>query len=86
MKTTTPHKRRFTGVVVSDKGDKTLVVSVERKLRHPLYGKLYARTKKFHVHDENNTFHTGDVVEFEECRPISKTKRWRVIGKAATNA
>ncbi len=78
-----PMQRRFAGVVVSDKGDKTLVVAVERKLRHRLYGKLYTRTKKYHVHDERNEYHTGDPVEFVECRPLSKTKRWRVISKQA---
>lgn len=79
---TTAQKRRFTGTVVSDKGDKTLVVSVARTARHPLYAKLYTRTRKFHVHDEHNIYKEGDVVEFEECRPLSKTKRWRVVGKA----
>lgn len=71
--------RRFKGVVVSAKNDKTIVVKVERRLRHKLYGKLFTRSRKFHVHDENNTYKEGDVVEFEECAPISKKKRWTVV-------
>ncbi|GBC96813.1 30S ribosomal protein S17 [bacterium HR16] len=66
------------GVVVSDRMDKTVVVAVERIMRHPLYGKTVRRTKKFHVHDENNECRVGDVVEIMETRPLSKTKRWRV--------
>lgn len=74
-------RRRFSGIVVSDKGDKTLVVAVERSLRHKLYGKLYKRTRRFHVHDEKNQYKIDDAVEFVECRPISKLKRWRVLYK-----
>jgi small subunit ribosomal protein S17 len=66
------------GVVVSDRMDKTVVVAVERMMRHPLYGKTVKRTKKFHAHDENNECKVGDVVEIMETRPLSKTKRWRV--------
>lgn len=66
------------GTVVSDRMDKTVVVAVERIMRHPLYGKTVKRTKKFHAHDENNECHVGDVVEIMETRPLSKTKRWRV--------
>jgi len=69
-----------TGVVVSDKGDKTVVVKVERRLAHPLYGKSVARTKKYHAHDEKNEYRVGDTVRITETRPLSKTKRWRVIG------
>lgn len=72
-------KRQLSGVVVSTANDKTIVVEVERKLRHKLYGKLFARTRKFHVHDEKNQFAVGDTVAFEECRPMSKKKRWRVL-------
>jgi small subunit ribosomal protein S17 len=68
------------GVVVSDKANKTIVVQVERRLSHPLYGKSVARTKKYHVHDENNEFKIGDTVRIVETRPLSKTKRWRVLG------
>lgn len=66
------------GTVVSDKMDKTVVVSVERRFPHPLYGKQMTRTKKYHAHDENNEYHTGDVVRIVETRPLSKLKRWRV--------
>lgn len=66
------------GVVVSDRMDKTVVVAVERLMRHPLYGKTVRRTKKFHAHDEDNECQVGDVVEIMETRPLSKTKRWRV--------
>ncbi|MFH1426189.1 MAG: 30S ribosomal protein S17 [Candidatus Kerfeldbacteria bacterium] len=72
-------RRRFTGTVVSDKPDKTIVVEVGRTLRHKLYSKLYKRTQKFHVHDEKNQFKEGDTVDFIECRPYSKKKRWRVV-------
>ena len=68
------------GVVVSDKPDKTIVVKVERRFAHPLYGKGMARTKKYHVHDENNEYRVGDTVRITETRPLSKTKRWRVVG------
>lgn len=72
-------KRQFVGVAASDSKNKTVVVAVERKLRHKLYGKLFTRTRKFHVHDEQNTFKKGDTVQFIECRPLSKLKRWRVL-------
>jgi small subunit ribosomal protein S17 len=72
-------RRTFTGTVVSDAMDKTIVVAVERRLRHKLYGKLYTRTRKFPVHDPENRYKAGDIVKFEECRPLSKTKRWRVV-------
>ena len=71
-------KRTLSGRVVSDKMDKTVTVLVERKVRHPLYGKIITRSKKYHAHDEKNEFHEGDVVFIEECRPIAKTKAWRV--------
>ena len=67
-----------TGTVVSDKMDKTVVVVVERRYAHPLYGKQVTRTKKYHAHDENNEYHVGDVVRITETRPLSKLKRWRV--------
>ena len=70
-------KRTLSGRVVSDKMDKTVTVLVERKVRHPLYGKIITRSKKYHAHDEKNEFHEGDVVLIEECRPIAKTKAWR---------
>jgi small subunit ribosomal protein S17 len=67
------------GTVVSDKGDKTVVVAVERRYAHPLYGKQVTRTKKYHAHDEANDYHVGDSVRIMETRPLSKLKRWRVI-------
>ena len=67
------------GVVVSDKQDKTVTVSVARQFPHPLYRKQVKRTKKYHAHDANNEFKVGDVVRIQETRPLSKTKRWRVV-------
>jgi small subunit ribosomal protein S17 len=67
------------GTVVSDKMNKTVVVAVERRYAHPLYGKQVTRTKKYHAHDENDEYHTGDVVRIMETRPLSKLKRWRVV-------
>lgn len=67
-----------TGLVCSDKMDKTIIVTVERKLRHPIYGKYIKKTKKFHAHDEENTCRIGDLVKIMETRPLSKTKRWRM--------
>jgi small subunit ribosomal protein S17 len=72
-------KRVLTGVIVSDKGEKTVVVNVERKVKHPLYGKIIRRSKKYHAHDEANTFKLGQTVRIEECAPISKLKTWKVI-------
>jgi len=71
-------KRTLTGKVVSDKMDKTVTVLVERKVKHPLLGKIIRVSKKYHAHDETNEFHAGDVVTIEECRPLAKTKNWRV--------
>jgi small subunit ribosomal protein S17 len=75
---TAANKRTLTGRVVSDKMAKTVTVLVERRVKHPLYGKIVTRTKKYHAHDENGESHEGDMVEIEECRPMSKTKSWRV--------
>ncbi|MGB7654699.1 MAG: 30S ribosomal protein S17 [Novosphingobium sp.] len=72
-------KRILIGTVVSDKTDKTVVVKVERKVKHPLYGKIIRRSKKYHAHDEDNTFKTGETVRIEETRPMSKLKTWKVI-------
>ena len=69
----------LSGRVVSDRMDKTVTVVVERLVRHPLYGKYIRRSSKFHVHDENNECHIGDVVAIEQCRPISKNKAWRLV-------
>jgi small subunit ribosomal protein S17 len=70
--------RSLTGTVVSDKMNKTVTVLVERKVKHPLYGKIIRLSKKYHAHDENNEFHPGDIVIIEECRPLSRTKTWNV--------
>jgi small subunit ribosomal protein S17 len=75
-------KRILQGVVVSDKNDKTIVVEVERRFTHPLLKKTVRRTKKYHAHDEANTFKIGDKVEIQESAPISKNKRWVVLAKA----
>ncbi len=73
-------KRILQGVVVSDKTDKTVVVKVERRFTHPVLKKTVRRTKQYQAHDETNQFKVGDVVSIEESRPISKTKRWVVLG------
>ncbi|HKI97134.1 MAG TPA: 30S ribosomal protein S17 [bacterium] len=67
------------GVVVSNKNDKTLVVKVERTVRHPLYGKVVRRSKRYHAHDEENAGNVGDIVRIMECRPLSRLKRWRLV-------
>ncbi|CCB65783.1 30S ribosomal protein S17 [Hyphomicrobium sp. B1] len=72
-------KRVLQGVVVSDKNDKTIVVQVERRYTHPLLKKTVRRTKKYHAHDESNSFKVGDQVEIQETRPISKNKRWIAV-------
>ncbi len=68
-----------TGVVSSNKMDKTIVVAIERKVKHPLYGKFVKKTTKFHAHDEKNECSIGDLVRIMETRPLSKTKRWRLV-------
>lgn len=73
-------KRILRGVVVSDKGDKTIVVRVDRTYLHPLLQKTLRRSKKYHAHDEKNQFKTGDEVRIQECPPRSKLKRWEVLG------
>lgn len=72
------NKRKFTGTVVSNSENKTIRVEVERTKAHPLYEKRYGVSKKYAVHDEENEAEVGDEVEFEECRPISKMKKWRL--------
>ena len=74
-------KRVLTGTVVSDKGDKTVVVRVERRVKHPLYGKIIKLSKKYHAHDAANAFHVGEVVRIEECAPVSKLKTWTVVDR-----
>jgi small subunit ribosomal protein S17 len=79
-------KRVLQGVVVSDKNDKTVVVQVERRLTHPVLKKTVRLTKKYHAHDEANTFREGDVVRIQECPPISKNKRWVVLEPVSPQA
>jgi small subunit ribosomal protein S17 len=79
-------KRVLTGTVVSDKTDKTVVVRVERRVKHPLYGKIIKRSKKYHAHDEGNEFREGETVRIEETRPISKLKTWTVLGRIDAHA
>ena len=79
-------KRVLTGVIVSDKTDKTVVVSVERKVKHPLYGKIIRRSKKYHAHDEGNEYREGETVRIEDTAPISKLKTWKVIERVNTHA
>jgi small subunit ribosomal protein S17 len=74
-------KRILTGTVVSDKTDKTVTVLVERKVKHPLYGKIIRRSKRYHAHDEDNAYKTGERVRIEETKPVSKTKTWRVLDR-----
>ena len=75
---TNKSKRTLTGVITSDKMDKTVTVLVERRVVHPVLGKVVRRSKKYHAHSENNEFKTGDTVMIEETRPVSKTKAWAV--------
>ncbi|MBK6981752.1 MAG: 30S ribosomal protein S17 [Betaproteobacteria bacterium] len=78
MSETAKNQRQLTGKVVSDKMEKTVTVLVERQMKHPVIGKVVRRTKKYHAHDEGNEAKTGDTVMIVECRPISKTKAWKV--------
>ena len=79
-------KRVLTGMIVSDKTDKTVVVKVARKVKHPLYGKIIRRSKKYHAHDEGNEYREGETVRIEETAPISKLKTWKVIERVNTHA
>ncbi|PLX19644.1 MAG: 30S ribosomal protein S17 [Salinivirgaceae bacterium] len=72
-------RKERVGIVVSDKMEKSIVVAVRRKMRHPIYGKFINKTSKFKAHDEENTCNTGDVVRIMETRPLSKTKNWRLV-------
>ena len=78
-------KRILIGTVVSDKTDKTITVKVERKVKHPLYGKIIRRSKKYHAHDEANAYHEGETVRIEETAPVSKLKSWKVIERVDTH-
>jgi small subunit ribosomal protein S17 len=77
MTETSSNKRTLTGRVVSDKMNKTVTVLVERRVKHPLYGKIVTRSRKYHAHDEKNEFKQGDLILIEECRPLARTKMWR---------
>ena len=79
MTTTEKAARTLTGRVSSDKMDKTITVVVERLVRHPVYGKYLRRSTKLHAHDESNECRTGDLVMIEQCRPLAKTKAWRLV-------
>ena len=79
MSETSSNPRTLTGRVVSDKMDRTVTVKVERRVRHPLYGKIIRRSTKVHAHDEENSCRIGDTVRVVECRPISKSKTWRLV-------
>lgn len=72
-------RKTRTGVVISDKMDKTIVVAAQFKEKHPIYGKFVSKTKKYHAHDEKNECSVGDTVRLMETRPLSKTKRWRLV-------
>ncbi|NNE22643.1 MAG: 30S ribosomal protein S17 [Rhizobiales bacterium] len=74
-------KRILQGVVVSDKGDKTITVNVERRFTHPMMKKTVRRTKKYHAHDEANSAQVGDIVRIQECRPVSRSKSWMLLEK-----
>jgi small subunit ribosomal protein S17 len=76
-------RRILQGTVVSDKGDKTVIVSVERRVMHPIYKKYIRRSKRYAAHDAENRYKVGDVVRIAECRPMSRTKRFEVLGTAA---
>ena len=76
--------RQLTGVVISDKADKTITVKVERKVKHPTYSKIMKRSTKVHAHDEENTAKVGDVVTVQECRPYSKSKTWKLLPEGQT--
>lgn len=78
-------RRVLQGTVVSDKCDKTVIVLVERRVMHPVYKKFIRRSKRYAAHDDTNQFKVGDVVTIEECRPLSKRKRWMVIGNASVS-
>ena len=79
-------RRELQGVVVSDKADKTVTVLVERRVMHPLYKKIIKRSKRYHAHDEENRHKIGDKVRIVECRPVSKSKTWRVVAEGAASA
>ena len=82
--TTTP--RQLPGIVLSDKADKTITVKIERKVKHPTYGKIMKRSTKVHAHDETNSAQIGDLVTVQECRPLSKSKTWMLLSDISNKA
>lgn len=79
MNTETKIRRNVNGRVVSDRMNKTITVLIERRVKHPMYGKYIGRSTKLHAHDEQNECKQGDIVQIEECRPLSKSKSWRLV-------
>lgn len=79
VESTTTKARTVSGLVVANTADKTIAVRVDRRVRHPLYGKIIGRSSKFQVHDENNEAQVGDTVSIQECRPVSKMKSWKLL-------
>lgn len=79
-------KRVLEGVVTSDKGNKTITVQVNRRVKHPIYGKVVTKSKKFYAHDENNQYKVGDKVTIRETKPMSKLKRWEVVNEEKKGA
>lgn len=84
MSETVKAKKQVRGVVISDKMNATIVVKATYKMRHPVYNKVLERVKKYYAHDPKNECHLGDRVLIEECRPLSKTKRWRLVERIST--
>lgn len=84
LETVKGKRRVLIGRVVSDKGDKTVIVEVTRTVRHAKYGKYVNRSKRYAAHDEQNAYHVDEMVAIEECRPLSRTKRWRVVERRQT--
>ena len=78
--------RQLTGIVISDKADKTITVKIERKVKHPTYGKIMKRSTKVHAHDELNSAKIGDLVTVQECRPLSKSKTWMLLSDISNKA
>ena len=85
MSDTAAVKRTITGKVISSKMDKSATVLIERKVKHPVYGKYIRRSTKLHIHDADNSCQDGDVVTIEQCRPISRTKSWRLVEVVGRN-
>jgi len=85
MNEATAEKRTLTGKVISSKMDKSATVLIERKVKHPVYGKYIRRSTKLHIHDADNSCQEGDMVSIEQCRPLSKTKSWKLVAVIGRN-